>query len=85
MLLLGLLLPVAVALPAQNYVNTAISRTVELGGAIARVTTQYNVKALVDAPGPYHLALAGKGDDVPAYWEATVGGKTVDGAVATEE
>ncbi|ORX38806.1 Ribophorin I [Kockovaella imperatae] len=86
MLLLSLLLPfAAAAAPPADYVNTAISRTVELGGAIARVSTQFSVKALVDSPGAYHLALAGEGDAVPAFWEVTAGGKVLDVTLPTSD
>ena len=75
-----LFLPLALALspPPQNYVNTAIARTVELGGAATQVTTQYNIKSTSDAPGDYWLALAGDGDMRPAWWEVLVGGKAVE-------
>jgi len=74
------LLPIVLAAtsPAQNFVNTAVARTVELGGLISQITTQYNVKALVDGPGEYHLALAGEGDVEPAWWEVLVGGAPVE-------
>ncbi|OXG13757.1 oligosaccharyltransferase complex subunit alpha (ribophorin I) [Cryptococcus neoformans Tu259-1] len=75
------LLPLALALspPPQTYVNTAIARTIELGGATAQVTTQYNIKATADEPGEYHLALSGDGDEIPAWWEVAIGGKAVEG------
>ncbi|TYJ56949.1 hypothetical protein B9479_002395 [Cryptococcus floricola] len=84
MLLAALLLPllplaVALAPPPQVFVNTAIARTLELAGATTHVTTQYNIKALVDAPGEYHLALAGDGDLIPAWWEVAIAGKAADG------
>lgn len=63
--------------PAQNFVNTAIARTVELGGSITQITTQYNVKSLEDGPGEYYLALAGEDDAIPAWWEVLVGGEPV--------
>ena len=69
--------------PRQNFVNTAIARTVELGGATTQVTTQYNVRALVDDPGMYHLALVGDGDEEPAWWEVSKGGNAVDAQVST--
>lgn len=76
-----LLLPAAaLAAPAANFLNTAIARTVELGGSTTSVTTQYNVKSLVDGPGEYWLPLAGKEGEEPAWWEVNVGGKGVDGA-----
>lgn len=75
-----LLLPVlALAAPAANFLNTAVARTVELGGSTTSVTTQYNVKSLVDGPGEYWLPLVGTEGEEPAWWEVNVGGKGVDG------
>ncbi|WVQ75945.1 hypothetical protein IAR50_005580 [Cryptococcus sp. DSM 104548] len=84
MLLAALFLPLlsvasALAPPPQVFKNTAVARTLELAGATAHVTTQYNIKALVDGPGEYHLALAGDGDLIPAWWEVAIGGKNVEG------
>ncbi len=61
----------------QHFVNTAVARTVELGGSTTLVTTQYNVKALSNDPGPYILALGGAGEPEPAWYEVLVGGKAV--------
>ncbi|WVQ83289.1 hypothetical protein IAT38_005428 [Cryptococcus sp. DSM 104549] len=71
--------------PPQTFINTAVVRTYELGGATAHVTTQYNVKALEDGPGEYHLALAGEGDEEPAWWEVTVGGEAVEGVTVLDD
>ncbi|WVR04659.1 hypothetical protein IAU60_001670 [Kwoniella sp. DSM 27419] len=75
----------ALSAPPQSYVNTAIARTVELGGLTTLVTTQYNVKSTADGPGEYWLALAGEDDEVPAWWEVSVGGKKVDGVRLLDE
>lgn len=75
-----LLLPLIYAAKVpQTYINTAIARTIELGGATTQLTTQYNVKALTDGPGDYILALAGEGDEEPSWWEVSVGGKSSSG------
>lgn len=74
------LAPVALAIsPPPNFINTAIARTVELVGATTQFTTQYNIKSATDAPGDYFLALAGQGDEEPAWWEVNVGGKEAQG------
>jgi oligosaccharyltransferase complex subunit alpha (ribophorin I) len=75
-----LLAGLAFAAPRSDaYINSAIARTVELGGATTSVTTQFNIKSLSDAPGEYHLALArSKGEEGP-FWEISVGGKKVEG------
>lgn len=64
---------------AQEFVNTAVARTVELGGSTTLVTTQYKVKALTDDPGPYILALGANGQSEPAWYEVMVGDKAVAG------
>lgn len=61
----------------QVFVNTAVARTVDLGRSTTLVTTQYNVKALSDDPGPYILALGADGEAEPAWYEVLVGGKVV--------
>lgn len=78
-LLLSSLCFAAFTTPPQSFTNTAIARTIELGGATTQVTTQYTVKSSVDGPGEYHLALAGERDEEPAWWEVTIGGKAVEG------
>lgn len=80
-LLASLTLALAAPAPLQNFVNTAIARTIELGGATTSTTTQYNVKAKDDSPGLYHLALANVGEGAPAWWEVQVGGKVVEGLI----
>ena len=75
-----LLLPLALAFSAPlNFQQTTITRTIELGGATTQVTTQYNIKASIDDPGEYQLALSGGMDDEPAWWDISVGGKSVEG------
>ena len=72
--------PLALALsPPANYINTAVARTIELVGSTTQITTQYNIKSTSDPPGEYHLALAGVGEDEPAWYEVTVGGQEVIG------
>jgi len=74
--------PLALALsPPANYINTAVARTIELVGSTTQVTTQYNIKSTSNTPGEYYLALAGVGEDEPAWYEITVGGKEVNGKV----
>ena len=63
----------------EAYINTAISRTVELGGATSTMTTQLNVKSLSDSPGEYYLALGQREGEEGAFWEVNVGGRKVPG------
>lgn len=65
----------------QSFINTAIARTIELGGSTHVVTTQYNVKALVDNPETYVLALGKEGDEPPAWYEVLVAGQPVQNVV----
>jgi len=72
--------PLALGLtPPANYINTAVARTIELVGSTTQITTQYNIKSTSNTPGEYYLALAGVGEDGPAWYEITVGGKEVIG------
>jgi oligosaccharyltransferase complex subunit alpha (ribophorin I) len=63
--------------PPSNYINTAVARTIELIGSTTQITTQYNIKTTTNNPGEYYLALAGLGDEEPAWWEVSIGGKEV--------
>ncbi|OCF32578.1 oligosaccharyltransferase complex subunit alpha (ribophorin I) [Kwoniella heveanensis BCC8398] len=63
----------ALSAPPQEYVNTAIARTIELGGLTTQVTTQYNIKALSDVSVNAADSGAGrKGNGARAgeYWLA---------------
>lgn len=67
-----LLLPLLVGSLLANaappaFVNTAVVRTVDLGGATTQVTTTFTAKALVDGATEYLLAL-GKEDDARLGW-----------------
>ncbi|OCF76992.1 oligosaccharyltransferase complex subunit alpha (ribophorin I) [Kwoniella mangroviensis CBS 8886] len=84
-LALTTLLPLAIAINVpQTYINTAIARTIELGGLTTQITTQYNIKPLDNSPGEYHLALAGENDFEPAWWEVSLGGKKLEGRLLDE-
>jgi len=77
-----LLAPLAAALsPPANYINTAVARTVELVGSTTQITTQYNIKSTTNNPGEYYLALSGRNEEEPAWYEVTVGGKEIEAKV----
>ncbi|WRT64738.1 uncharacterized protein IL334_001672 [Kwoniella shivajii] len=85
------LLSISAALPLiwglnvpQTYINTAIARTIELGGLTTQVTTQYNIKPTDNNPGEYFLALAGEKDELPAWWEVSLGGKKLEGRLVDD-
>jgi oligosaccharyltransferase complex subunit alpha (ribophorin I) len=65
----------------QTFVNTAVARIVELGGSTVAVKTQFNVKALIDDPEVYVLALGGENNEVPAWLEVQVDSKPVENVV----
>ena len=71
-----LILSVSSALASsQSFENTAIVRTVELGGSVVHVTTTYAIKALEDGLKTYTIAL-GRNEKVKTSWfEATVKGQ----------
>lgn len=61
---------------ANTFENTAIVRTVELGGALVHVTTTYAVKALEDGSNVYTIALAETEHAHTSWLEAKVKGQS---------
>ncbi|WWC86854.1 uncharacterized protein L201_001733 [Kwoniella dendrophila CBS 6074] len=79
------LLPVALAINVpQTYINTAIARTIELGGLTTQISTQYNIKSIDNSPGEYFLALSGENDLPPAWYEISLGGKKLESRLLDE-
>ncbi|TBU32897.1 oligosaccharyl transferase alpha subunit [Dichomitus squalens] len=74
-LLLSAFLPLC-TLAANSFENTAIVRTVELGGALVHVTTTYAVKALEDGSSVYTIALGEREHAHTAWLEAKLKGQT---------
>ncbi|OBZ70374.1 Dolichyl-diphosphooligosaccharide--protein glycosyltransferase subunit 1 [Grifola frondosa] len=64
------------ALAANTYENTAIVRTVELGGALVHVTTTYAVKALEDGSSIYTIALGEQEHGRTSWLEAKIKGQS---------
>lgn len=60
---------------ANSFENTAIVRTVELGGALVHVTTTYAVKALEDGSSVYTLALGEQEHAHTSWLEAKLKGQ----------
>ncbi|KAH9853610.1 oligosaccharyl transferase alpha subunit [Lenzites betulinus] len=77
---LSLLLSVFVlplcASAANSFENTAIVRTVELGGALVHVTTTYAVKALEDGSSVYTIALGEQEHAHTSWLEAKLKGQS---------
>ncbi|TFK87076.1 oligosaccharyl transferase alpha subunit [Polyporus arcularius HHB13444] len=61
---------------ANSFENTAIVRTVELGGALVHVTTTYAVKALEDGSSVYTIALAEREQAHTSWLEAKLKGES---------
>ncbi|KAI9066772.1 oligosaccharyl transferase alpha subunit [Trametes sanguinea] len=61
---------------ANSFENTAIVRTVELGGALVHVTTTYAVKALEDGSSVYTLALGEQEHARTSWLEAKLKGQS---------
>ena len=74
-LLLGLLVPALVS-AEHSFENTAIVRTVELGGSLVHVTTTYAVKALEDGSSVYTIALGEQEHAHTSWLEAKLKGQT---------
>ena len=73
-LVLGFLVP-SFAFARQSFENTAIVRTVELGGALVHVTTAYTVKSLEAESSVYTVAL-GREQRLRTSWlEAKIKGQ----------
>lgn len=74
LLLLGLLAP-SFAFASQSFENTAIVRTVELGGSLVHVTTTYAVKALEAGSSVYTIALEPEQKERTSWAEAKIKGQ----------
>ena len=61
----------------HSFENTAIVRSVELGGALVHVTTTYAVKALEDDSSIYTIALADAEQKKTSWIQAKMKGQTV--------
>lgn len=73
-LVLGLLVP-SFALASQPFENTAIVRTVELGGALVHVTTTYAVRALEPGSSAYTVALGQEQRQKTSWLEVKIKGQ----------
>ena len=75
-LLLSVLAVPLCTLAANSFENTAIVRTVDLGGALVHVTTTYAVKALEDGSSVYTIALGEQEHAHTSWLEAKLKGQT---------
>lgn len=60
----------------HSFENTAIVRTVALGGSVVHVTTTYAVKALEDGATVYTIAIGEKEHDSTSWLMATIKGQS---------
>lgn len=60
---------------AASFENTAVVRTVELGGALVHVTTTYAVRALEDGAAIYTFALTEEEAGRTSWLEAKIKGQ----------
>lgn len=75
-LILSILAPSLVSAD-HSFENTAIVRTVELGGSLVHVTTTYAVKALEDDSSIYTIALGEDEQKKTSWIQAKMKGHTV--------
>jgi len=63
------------ALPSwASFENTAVVRSIDLGGSLVYTTSTYNVKALEDGSNVYVFALTEKERETTSWMEARVKG-----------
>ena len=66
----------ALALALDTFENTAVVRTVELGGALVHVTTTYAVKALQDGSREYVVSMGETEQERTSWLEARIKGES---------
>lgn len=74
LLVAGSLLP-SLSLAGPSFENTAVVRTIELGGSVIHVSTTYAIKALEDGQTTYHIALAKDEKEKTSWMEAKIKGQ----------
>ncbi|KAI6035371.1 Ribophorin I [Pisolithus orientalis] len=74
LLVAGSLLP-SLSLAGPSFENTAVVRTIELGGSVVHVSTTYAIKALEAGQTVYHIALAKDEKEKTSWMEAKVKGQ----------
>ena len=60
---------------SQSFGNTAIVRTIELGGSVAHITTTYAIKSQEDGLTTYTVALGRDDKEKTSWLEAKVKGQ----------
>lgn len=62
--------------PVRSFENTAIVRTVELGGSSTHVTTAYNIRSLEAGVPAYYFALSDEELSKTGWIEAKIKGRS---------
>lgn len=73
---LNVLLMSAAGLSGASFENTAVVRTVDLGGALTQVTTTYAVRALEDDAKLYYISLSDDEERHTTWIEAKLKGQS---------
>jgi len=73
---LNVLLASAASLSGASFENTAVVRTVDLGGALTQVTTTYAVRALEDDAKLYYISLSDDEERHTTWIEAKLKGQS---------
>jgi oligosaccharyltransferase complex subunit alpha (ribophorin I) len=66
-----------VSAASHSFENTAIVRTVDLGGSLVSVTTTYAIRALEDAAQKYVVSFGEKEHASVSWFEAKLKGQSV--------
>jgi oligosaccharyltransferase complex subunit alpha (ribophorin I) len=73
---LNVLVVSAAGLSAGTFENTAVVRTVELGGSLTHVTTTYAVRALENNVELYYVSLSDEEEKSTTWIEAKLKGQS---------
>jgi oligosaccharyltransferase complex subunit alpha (ribophorin I) len=65
-----------VSASSHSFENTAIVRTVDLGGSLVSVTTTYAIRALADDAQTYVVSLGKKEAETVSWFEAKLKGQS---------
>jgi len=81
LLLVGILTP-TFSLASPSFENTAIVRSIELGGSLVHVSTTYAIKSLQPAQTTYQILLSNAEKAKTSWFDVKVKGQTASLEVA---
>lgn len=73
---LNVILVASAGLSTASFENTAVTRTIELGGSLTQVTTTYAVRALENNQEQYYIALSDDEERVTTWVDAKFKGQS---------